>query len=102
MTIMLRIISAATQFALLVTAFGGEPVAFDASAYLAWSQPSVVVRPIFVTMSLPGRAATEVIDRPALPRKSLARSHAVCRDHGPMKMWKLQSVAATSIGVRCW
>src|SRR5215813_2896127 len=100
MTMMTRMISAATQFTLLRSAFGGYPVAFSASAYLAASQPSIVTLPIFVTTSLPAGDGTDANDRPALPRKSLARSHAVCRDHGPMKMWKLQSLAATSIGVR--
>src|ERR1043166_5328263 len=102
MTMMTRMISAATQLTLLESAFGGYPVVFNASAYLAGSQPSIVTVPIFVTTSLPGTAGTDVNDSPALPRKSLARSHAVCRDHGPMKIWKLQSLAATSIGVRCW
>src|SRR5215470_2628853 len=100
MTMMTRMISAATQLTLLVSAFGGYPVAFSASAYFAASQPSIVMLPIFVTSSLPAGAGTDVNDRPAFPRKSLARSQAVCRDHGPMKMWKLQSVAATLIGVR--
>src|SRR5215813_2074715 len=99
---MTRMISAATQLTLLGSAFEGYPVAFRASAYLGPSQPSIVMLPIFVTTSLPAGAGTDVNDRPALPRKSFARSHAVWRDHGPMKMWKLQSVAATSIGTVCW
>jgi hypothetical protein len=37
-----------------------------------------------------------------LPRKSFALSQAVWRDHGPMKMWKLQSLAATEMGVVSW
>jgi hypothetical protein len=52
-----------------------------------------------VTTSCPDSAGTEVKERPALPRKSFALSHAVWRDQGPMKMWKLQSLAATVIGV---
>src|SRR2546430_13667861 len=102
MTMMTRMISAATQLTLLLSAFGGYPVAFNASTNFGGSQPSIVTVPIFVTTSLPGTAGTDVNDRPALPRESLARSHAVCRDQGPMKIWKLQSLAATSIGVRCW
>src|SRR5437667_10073305 len=102
MTMMTRMISAATQLTLLLSAFGGYPVAFNASTNFGGSQPSIVTVPIFVTTSLPGTAGTDVNDRPALPRKSLARSHAGCRDHGPRKIWKLQSRAATSIGVRCW
>src|SRR5215813_9877609 len=102
MTMMIRMISAATQLTLLRSAFVGYPVAFNASANFGGSQPSIVLAPIFVTTSLPATPDTDVNDRPALPRKSLARSHAVCRDHGPMKIWKLQSLAATSIGVRCW
>src|SRR5438094_8900406 len=101
MTMMTRMISAATQLTLLLSAFGGYPVAFKASANFGGSQPSIVMVPIFVTTSLPGTAGTDVNDRPALPRKSLARSHAGRRDHGTRNTCKLQSLAVNAHGVRC-
>src|SRR2546427_13162936 len=102
MTMMTRMISAATQLTLLLSAFGGYPVAFKASANFGGSPPSIVMGPIFVTNSLPGAAGTDVNDRPPLPRKALARAHAVCPDHGPREIWKMQTPAATSTGVPCW
>src|SRR5690242_17246814 len=102
MTMMIRISSAITQLTFALSALGGYPVSFSAAAYLGWSQPSTLIAPIVVTTSLPASAGTDLNDRPALPRKPLARSRAACRDQGPMKMWKLQSVAATLIGVLFW
>src|SRR5262249_61017899 len=100
MTMMTRMISAATQLTLLRSAFVGYPVAFNASANFGGAQPSIVLAPIFVTTSLPATPDTDVNDRPAFPRKALARSHAVCRAHAPMGIGKLQYPVATSYGVR--
>src|SRR5919202_1843774 len=97
-----RMSSAMTQLTLALSALGGYPVSFSAAVYFAGSQPSILVEPIVVTTSLPDSAGTDLKDSPAFPRKSFARSHAVCRDHGPMKIWKLQSLAATVMGVLFW
>src|SRR6266446_1168423 len=43
MTMMTRMISAATQLTLLLSAFGGYPVAFKASANFGGSQPAIEV-----------------------------------------------------------
>src|SRR5947208_1505175 len=81
MTMMTRMISAATQLTLLLSAFGGYPVAFKASANFGGSQPSIVMVPIFVTISLPGTAGTDVNDRPTLPGKALVSLPAGGRAH---------------------
>src|SRR5258706_12273030 len=97
-----RMSPAITQFTLLVSALGGYPVALSAVSYAFGSHPRSSVLPILVTTSWPEMAAIESKERPALPRKSFALSQAVCRDQGPMKMWKLQSLAATGMGVLFW
>ena len=52
-----------------------------------------------VTTSAPATAGTVSNDSPALVRKSLVLSHGVNTVLGRTKMWKLQSRAATVIGV---
>src|SRR4030095_3268700 len=67
-----------------------------------------LIPPLDRDVANPGDDVLAVLGRqrggrsPALARKSLARSQAVCRDQGPRKMWKLQSLAATEIWVVCW
>src|SRR5437660_8786664 len=102
MTMMMSRSSAITQLTLEGSALGGYPVEASAALYLASSQPRNSMFPKRVTTSLPGSAGTEVNDNPAFPRKSFALSQALSRDQGPMKMWKLQSLAATVMGVASW
>src|SRR5580765_5690335 len=98
MTMMTRISSVITQFTFAKSAFGGYPVVLRASLNFASSQPLISISAILVTTSSVVTAGKEANDSPALPRKSLALSQADCRDHGPIKMWKLQSLAVTVIG----
>src|SRR5882672_321781 len=68
--------------------------------YAASSKPLISVSPtLVITASVdPAGSVVDVNDKPALVRKSLALSHSENFDHGPTKMWKLQSFAATVIG----
>src|SRR5450755_1733020 len=60
-------------------------------------QPFTTVGPIFM-ITLSAESAGRVVDtkdNPDLVRKSFARSQSLNFDHGPTKMWKLQSFACT-------
>ena len=77
-------------------------MAVSVALYLASSQPRSSVLPIFITTCSPAIAGSDAKERPALPRKSFALSQGVCFDQGPMKMWKLHSLAWISIGTFSW
>ena len=66
--------------------------------------PLSSVLPIFVmTLSaLPAGRSVDVNDSPDLVRKSFALSQSENLDHGPTKMWKLQSFACTVIAFAAW
>src|SRR6266496_2760421 len=102
MTMMNSSSSVITQFTWAGFAFAGYPVDASAALYFASSQPLISWLPMRVTTSAPSIAGRDANEMPALPRKSFALSHADWRDHGPMKMWKLQSLAATDTGVLSW
>src|SRR5512142_1716073 len=63
-------------------------------------QPFTSVGPIFaITLSAePAGSSVDVKESPDLVRKSFALSQSENFDHGPTKMWKLQSFACTVIG----
>src|SRR6185369_7485762 len=96
---MTRISSVITQLTCDLSALAGKPAALSASLYLASSQPSIWASPILVESALPSVAGTDLNEMPCFVRKSFALSQSVNFDHGPTKIWKLQSVAATVIGV---
>src|ERR1700704_5860513 len=96
-----RISSAITQLTWDLSALGGKPAALSVAAYFAWSNPLSSTSPIFVTIvsALPAGRSVDLKEMPCLVRKSLALSQSLNFDHGPTKMWNLQSFAATVIGV---
>src|SRR5258706_1815411 len=91
--------SVINQLTCALSAEGGKPAAFNASAYLGCSQPSICTSPILTDTALPSMAGTDLNEMPCLVRKSFALSQSLKRDHGPTNIWKLQSVAETVIGV---
>src|SRR5512140_1780486 len=81
----------------LVGYLSSASVAFQSASF----QPFISFGPIF-TSTLSGELAgrsTEVNESPDFVRKSFARSQSENLDHGPTKMWKLQSFAWTVMGL---
>ncbi|MEP7008714.1 MAG: hypothetical protein ABJC13_00170 [Acidobacteriota bacterium] len=67
----------------------------SASLYAASSQVSSLSELMRVTTAGPASAGRDSNERPALVRKSFARSQSLNRVLGPTKTWKPQSLAAT-------
>src|SRR5207302_35541 len=99
-----RISSAMPQLIAFLSAAVGYFRSANAFLYAASFQPFNSVGPILVTtLSLvPAGASVESNDSPALVRKSLVLSQSENFDHGPTKMWKLQSFAATVMLLLFW
>src|SRR5262249_42170300 len=78
----------------------------SASAFFVFAsfQPLSSVCPMRTTTfsAVPAGRSVDVNDSPDLVRKSFALSHSLNVDHGPTKMWKLQSRACTEIGLAFW
>src|SRR6185295_4498795 len=87
---MVRIVKVLNQSILLGSALVGYFKAASASAQRLASNPSSLVGPTRSSLLAPA-LCTVSNDRPALVRKSLARSQVVNFDQGPTKMWKLHS-----------
>ena len=89
--------------AFLSAAFGYLRSA-SALLYASALNPLSSVGPIFVTTASAASAgrSVDVNDSPALVRKSFVLSQSENFDHGPTKMWKLQSLAATEIAFAFW
>src|SRR2546430_963429 len=99
MTMMNRINSVMPQLIWFLSAAVGYLRSASAFLYAASFQPLSSVGPILATTlsaELAGRSV-DVKDSPALVRKSLVLSQSENFDHGPTKMWKWQSFAATVI-----
>src|ERR1700756_4976154 len=84
------------------SAAAGYPLAASASLYFASSHPCSSTSPILVTTVWPSTGGSDSNESPDLVRKSLARSQSEYFVLAVGKMWKLQSVAATEIGVLAW
>src|SRR5689334_13163204 len=100
---MKRISSVIGQLIAAGSAFVGYLRSASAFFQSASFQPLISVGPIFTTTlsgELAGRS-DDSKDSPDFVRKSFARSQSVNFDHGPTKMWKLQSFACTVIGFFC-
>src|SRR5512141_1063013 len=99
MTMMNRISDVIGQLIWAGSAFVGYLRSASAFFQLPSFQPFTSVGPIFtITLSLaPAGRSVDVKDRPDFVRKSFARSQSENLDHGPTKMWKLQSLAWTVI-----
>src|SRR5689334_15192805 len=100
MTMMNRISSVMPQLIEFLSAAFGYLRSARTLLYAAVSKPLISVGPILATTlsAEPAGRSVDVNDSPALVRKSFALSQSENFDHGPTKMWKLQSLAATVIG----
>src|SRR5690348_4381130 len=83
------------------SAFVGYLRSASAFFHAASFQPLSCVGPIFATTlsAEPAGRSDDVNERPDFVRKSFALSQSLNFDHGPTKMWKLQSFACTVIGL---
>src|SRR5690348_2493401 len=92
--------SVITQFTCARSAFAGYLRSASAFFHAASFQPLSLVGPIFATTlsAAPAGSSPDENERPDLVRKSFALSQSLYLDHGPTKMWKLQSFACTVIG----
>src|SRR5262245_8077719 len=98
---MVRIVIVLNQSILLGSALVGYFKLARASAQRLASKPSTLVGPTCSSLLAPD-LCTVANDRPALVRKSFARSQLVNLDQGPTKMWKLQSeVSVVSVTGFC-
>src|SRR5512135_3306523 len=99
-----KISSVMPQLIAFLSAAFGYLRSASALLYAASLNPLISVGPIFVTTLSgdPAGRSVELKDKPALVRKSFALSQSENFDHGPTKMWKLQSFAATEIAFAFW
>src|SRR5436190_18389019 len=99
-----RISSAMPQLIEFLSAAFGYLRSASALLYASALNPLSSVGPIFVTTGSAASAgrSVDVNDSPALVRKSFVLSQSENFDHGPTKMWKLQSLAATEIAFAFW
>src|SRR5215467_5010244 len=100
---MVRIVMVLNQSILFGSALVGYFKAARASLQRLASKPSTLVWPTRSSLLAPA-LCTVSNDRPALVRKSFARSQVLNFDQGPTKMWKLQSEVSvvSDIGFCSW
>src|SRR5436190_13212882 len=98
---MVRIVMVLNQSILLGSALVGYFNAASVSFQRFASNPLTLLVPTFSSLLAPA-LCTVSNERPALVRKSFARSQLVNFDHGPTKMWKLHSdVSVVSVTLFC-